>query len=226
MTVVELLIVISLVAMLAAILIPVASVVERKARLSQCKNNLHQIHTAITMYTGEYHMRIPLGAADGGPTADAWRNGEREGLGLLHDRDDVNGPRSYLDDIQVLYCPASEHTDKGSSTGMASFMDVGSTTKVSFLYRGPATRLINLEQLFDRAIVVDLNFGATLDGRVNHGGEILNILCGDGAIQDARNPNDEYNVMVEDDREEMLRVLDAADYVCRSIGAADEEPTP
>jgi len=52
-TLVELLIVIAIIAVFAALLFPVLSTVKQTARASQCVSGLHQIHLALQMYLGD-----------------------------------------------------------------------------------------------------------------------------------------------------------------------------
>ncbi|MGN0871135.1 MAG: DUF1559 domain-containing protein [Victivallales bacterium] len=54
-TLIELLIVISIIAILAGMLLPVLNIAREKARSIQCFNNLHQIGTALTMYAIDHN---------------------------------------------------------------------------------------------------------------------------------------------------------------------------
>jgi len=57
-TLIELLIVIAIIAILAAMLLPALGASMEKARQAKCRGNLKQVHLAITMYLSDYHERI------------------------------------------------------------------------------------------------------------------------------------------------------------------------
>jgi prepilin-type N-terminal cleavage/methylation domain-containing protein len=58
-TVLELLIVIAIIALIAALLFPVFAGARKKARETQCMNNLHQIYIAWSLYTNDYQDTPP-----------------------------------------------------------------------------------------------------------------------------------------------------------------------
>ncbi len=58
---IELLVVISLIAILAALLFPVFAQTREKARQTSCSSNLHQIGLAVGMYAQDYDSSYPLG---------------------------------------------------------------------------------------------------------------------------------------------------------------------
>jgi prepilin-type N-terminal cleavage/methylation domain-containing protein len=82
-TMVELLVVISIIAILAAILFPVFSRAREKTRQMSCRGNLHQIGLALQMYARDYDGRLP-----------AQHNDFR---GLL---------TPYVNDLLVFRCPS------------------------------------------------------------------------------------------------------------------------
>lgn len=110
---IELLTVIAVIAILAAILIPVAGRVRDQARASACVSNLRQIGTAVYLYAADHDDNVP-------PNINPERNppspdhnvgtyvADGRVLGML-----VNeriGGRSrtnnYIDVLDILYCPA------------------------------------------------------------------------------------------------------------------------
>lgn len=58
-TVLELLIVIAIIALIAALLFPLFAGARKKARETQCMNNLHQIYLAWSLYTSDYQDTPP-----------------------------------------------------------------------------------------------------------------------------------------------------------------------
>ena len=65
-TLIELLVVIAIIGILAAILLPVLSLVKQKALSVVCKNNEHQMGLALNMYVVDYHF-YPYFISTNGP---------------------------------------------------------------------------------------------------------------------------------------------------------------
>lgn len=66
-TLIELLIVIAIIAILAAILFPVFSTAREKARMSTCMSNLKELSLGVLQYCGDYDERLPYAVmVDGG----------------------------------------------------------------------------------------------------------------------------------------------------------------
>lgn len=59
-TLVEMLVVIAIIAMLAALLLPVLSRGKETARSTACVSNLHQIGLALQIYVDSHHNRLPV----------------------------------------------------------------------------------------------------------------------------------------------------------------------
>ena len=64
-TLLELLIVVSIIAILAAMLLPTLSKAREKARAAECGNNLQQIGHAFQFYVNDYNDNLPLGKTFG-----------------------------------------------------------------------------------------------------------------------------------------------------------------
>jgi prepilin-type N-terminal cleavage/methylation domain-containing protein/prepilin-type processing-associated H-X9-DG protein len=94
-TLVELLVVIGIIALLAALLLPVLSNARRNAQRTACLNNLGQLGKAMQIYVGEHGGRYPLLSVR--PSINHDHPGFREAM------------LSYVKDERILRCPA----DKG-----------------------------------------------------------------------------------------------------------------
>jgi prepilin-type N-terminal cleavage/methylation domain-containing protein len=114
-TLVELLVVIAVLGILAALLLPALATAKRAGRRAACLSNLRQIGIAIHSYSQDSDGRIPYGPkappftspanfypSTGAPTSLlSLRSGTPAGLGLLL-RDQLAGQRG------VLFCPDSD----------------------------------------------------------------------------------------------------------------------
>lgn len=89
-TLIELLIVIAILALLAAILMPVFGRVRENGRRSACQSNLKQIGLAITQYIQDYDERFPLALYGNLDNGTGW----------------ASGLQRYTRSYQVLQCPS------------------------------------------------------------------------------------------------------------------------
>jgi prepilin-type processing-associated H-X9-DG protein/prepilin-type N-terminal cleavage/methylation domain-containing protein len=89
-TLVEILIVVCIIALLAALLFPVFKSVRDSARTASCASNLGQIGKALAFYTQDHNERLPLIAHSDGLT---W----------------VDSVFPYARSTQVFECPSAEH---------------------------------------------------------------------------------------------------------------------
>lgn len=145
-TLVELLIVIAIIGILAAILFPVFGRIRETGRSAACSSNLKQLGLAFTMYTNDNGGRMPYAAnyqSWGHPGGAQWVGGT-SGENLY----DITDPKKYVEgrkadatkgslyryvnSPKVYYCPSHEH---GSNTGLTYSMNcavsLATTSRIS-----------------------------------------------------------------------------------------------
>ncbi len=179
-TLVELLVVISIFAVLMALLLPAVLSARSASRKAMCLNNLHQIGVAINGYAERADGRIPFGpkappmmtASDfypstGAPTSlVSLMDGRPVGLGLLLKYDLEHSP-------QVLYCPDSDQ----SVVAQAELKKVGvEQAMCSYFYRHAS-----VARKYDPPGVNVLNPGHIVIGRLgsNRNGDPIRALVMD-----------------------------------------------
>lgn len=112
-TLLELLAVIAIVGLLAALLVPAYRGVVARAQDARCLSNLRQIGTAVAAYAGEHNGAFPRGGWAGG-NAIPIEPPETDGVGWLTDI------YPYLDDNRNIFiCPSGK---KKSPTGQNAWM--------------------------------------------------------------------------------------------------------
>ena len=138
-TLVEILVVISIITVLLAILLPTLGKVRDSAKNIVCMSNLRQIGTAITTYSMDYYGSIPVGPkappflspadfypSTGAPTSlISLRTGEPVGMGLLLEKYLSKKP-------EVLFCPGA---DQSLSTKTELEKVGNSQAQCSYYYR-------------------------------------------------------------------------------------------
>lgn len=112
-TLVELLTVIAIIAILAAIIFPIAGTVRENARRSRCESNLSQIYVALQNYKDDYRAYPPvLGAyavdANGNLTCD-----QASAVSFSQAPKPLG---SYLKNDEIFFCPNNPVDDKSQIT--------------------------------------------------------------------------------------------------------------
>ncbi|RYX82475.1 DUF1559 domain-containing protein [bacterium] len=105
-TLIEILVVMAIIALLAAILFPVFARVRENARRSSCQSNLKQIGLGIMQYSQDYDERIPGRVTGNGYEGRSWRR--------------VIQP--YVKSGQVFSCPSNPFNTKQPWDSMDSVM--------------------------------------------------------------------------------------------------------
>lgn len=187
-TLIEMLVVIGIIAILAAVIFPVFARARAAARRTQCISNLKQLGQAHEMYASDWDDRYPWAkdAADayapqiwdGFPRWQAW-------LPYMPRLKDAIQP--YVKNREVLHCSADTGYDHLEATPFPipgepiAFEALGSSyhwrTEVAFEGLGPST----LAQPSQTNIMMDAS-GAWHGGRSYEAGR-WNVLYGDGHVK-------------------------------------------
>ncbi|MHB9037590.1 MAG: type II secretion system protein [Armatimonadota bacterium] len=117
---VELLTVIAIIAILAAVIFPVMGVVKDRARQNNCMSNLHQIAVGVQMFKTD-NRRYPLMLA--GPV-DTSGNPVPPSAGPALVMDNAKSDsylfREYVPSIKAFHCPSSNNTKTGELVAVPS----------------------------------------------------------------------------------------------------------
>ena len=145
-TLVELLAVMAIISILAALLLPAIAASRREARVIRCKSNLRQIGMAVSMYSAYFDGWMPVdGDAYRPETAGrvatslirdsvtAYTDGSSEhflGLGLLMMLDN-----RFIGDPLVLFCPGEGFIEMGELMHEIKTLPPNEITHCSYIYR-------------------------------------------------------------------------------------------
>jgi prepilin-type N-terminal cleavage/methylation domain-containing protein len=113
-TLVELLVVIAVIALLAAILFPVFAQAREKARQASCLSNLKQIGAEMLMYTDDYDGRFPGGGAYlwvPGPQG-SWDEMPTACCGDVAQGNIAFLLMPYVKSVQIFLCPSDPNGDR------------------------------------------------------------------------------------------------------------------
>lgn len=139
-TLVELLVVVGVIALLAAVLFPVLVGIREKAAQSACLNNLKQIGHAFVLYLDDWDDAYPWVKFEGdSEVKSCWQ------LGLL----------PYLRDVQVLACPSNPYRWwflEERTMAMLSFRIPVSYAMNSWAFRSKREHLVPVEVLREEGV--------------------------------------------------------------------------
>ncbi len=241
---------ISIIAVLAAVLLPVLQSAIDQGRKAACLSNLRQIGAGIAAYAGDHDGDIPYGPkappftspadlypSTGAPTSLlSIRTGKPVALGLLLNQYLAKTPK-------VFFCPGCDQPQDAD----AELARVGKTQAQSSYYyrhggntqvfddpRAPFTPQLKLSNLGDnrdgipiRALVVDTMFLCPPDlgtfsvkPRTYHREKYVNVLFTDGHAVTRSNDGGQYTVNVTD----YAKLYSSFDKILKVFEKADANP--
>lgn len=180
-SVLELLTVIALIAVLAAMLFPVLATAREKARATTCTSNLRQIGAAMALYAQDYDDLYPYAA---NPIDKSMGTGgdpvELASMPLLH-----HTLRPYLNSSNVWHCPSDTGLNRDGNP--SAFEELGTSyrwrTALALKYKLFATGGYRDNQEVGPAEIAVLN---ELTGKWHGGSDpvdwVFNALMGDGHV--------------------------------------------
>lgn len=185
-TLVELLLVITIIAILAALLLPALTRAQEQARRIQCLGNLKQVGALMILYADDNDtFSPPTWLANGAPIVWDGVAGCPHGFGLA-----LNS----LETARLAFCPAAEARKTTSALGLANWGNTaGSNVISSYHYRyGAAGADIRLHRnqdtpalLLDDQLIFDPLFNTPA---LCHGAEYISILFYDGSVSAQADP--------------------------------------
>lgn len=191
---IELLVVISIIAVLVGILLPVLSSAREQARRGVCKSNLRQLGISYAVYASDFDHQVPLGYSYGWRqynyllrqnTAPAWR-----WMGLLYQHSLLDAPDAFFcpSETDPLLSKGTEQNpwppDATAPTGTSTRIGYGSRPVIDWPFPVGSPQPGNLPRLDDyagQAIAADLLHEADrLESRHKDG---VNVMDADGSVR-------------------------------------------
>lgn len=187
-TLIEILIVITIIAILAAMLLPALNTAREKARRAVCINNLRQIGLAVAIYREDFGGRIPISVYEaqnpGNQSSYPFQFRQFEGQSWSATFFYPN----YIRDYNIFFCPSRIDKSKSNwqvltdeSAGNNQFYG-----RMSYVY-GDSGKLWLTPGDFDtntsrRSLMQDANYD-DVNERANHNREGNNVLFFDNHIE-------------------------------------------
>ena len=193
-TLVELLIVIAIIALLAALLFPVFLSVRAKGRQVACTSNLHQLGLAVSLYAQDSDGLFPYGGDPTDLQTDGWQTAEGgqfwpEGHEMPRLQDVL---RPYVQAADVWRCPSDagfNHADF-SSGDLDAHPSEYEQYGVSYSYR---TELALRHKSFSTLTGYEKRAPYT-----EHGVSEINLLCDQVGTWHGGGTNERFNVLMID----------------------------
>ena len=184
-TLIEMLVVISIISMLAGMLLPGLTAARQQAREIKCLNNLDQIGMAIEMYHGEYfYLPVDSFVTSEGtevgefPTNALWSGtwNVKRGLGHLIP-DSIQEPRIFFEH-EANWAQFIAEQGWQSPNGTINWQNAEKNVMSSYNYRQNFSNRFLIEKKRTAALVTEY----TMEKRYNHGGRGAHILFSDGHV--------------------------------------------
>ncbi len=168
-TLIELLVVIAIIAILAAILFPVFATAKERARQQKCLANLHQLATAVVMYSADNGCRAPNARVC--IMKPSWEGSDGVGQQVYPQNGQIF---KYVKNTAVYLCPtdykkkakeAGNRTDYALSYSMNYMFtdEVHKTTRMLDTVRRSSQVLLLIHESHDTINDGDFNWASTLD---------------------------------------------------------------
>ena len=188
-TLLELLVVVSVIAILVAILVPTIAMVRSLAKRTECASNMRQIGMAFTAYAGDSDGLALL----------VYTSGVHQGTYVVNNTNDTDGPWSllwkqgFIAVPQLMYCPATADTNSACKYNTPTNIwphQPGDFTRSGYCNRpekdagtGSPPLALPLWSLYvNKAIASDLC--STKSMVVYHGHKTgVNVVYGDGSVK-------------------------------------------
>lgn len=189
-TIVELLVVISIIAILAALLLPALNKARERGRNAVCTGNIKQIGSSLQMYASDFNDFVPY--------TQSWKNtGITEPNGTNSNRRPTFAERlsPYYKKLQIVQCPVSTKQLKS----LGNNWHTNYTANKIFGWSSsqetvPARRLNRCKSPTQAAVLIDgenkgrytMAFGGSCSHPDNRHSGRWNILLADGHLQTSR----------------------------------------
>lgn len=213
-TLVELLVVISIIALLVGILLPALSAARYQARVTRCSGNIQQLLVGVANYAAQNKDAIPTGPATLFPfdPTKTWSQlcfnwifvappfftpGTYNAHGIL-----LN---DYLDNPQAMYCPGTDNPEIYAAD-LSNLVSTAADAYSGYSYRQldetSKDRLsdlgINSANLPATALFLDCNRYGPADIATNHANKISNIGYAGGHVRTLKNTDNVFTARPED----------------------------
>lgn len=200
-TLMELLVVMAIISILAALILPAVADARSRARVVQCKNNLRSIGVSIQLYASSFDDWMPIDGDCMDPSAG------RTGTDLTWDSVNAYGDETrghlcglgiltvlnnkFLGDPAVLFCPADDGLNADAELGVLKTRQLSPAAfgRCSYIYRQLDARGIGDERK-GRLGRLGKNPGADMRTHINRGGNTNNNQGDDNNQSDDGNNND------------------------------------
>ena len=114
-TLIEILVVLAIIGILAALLLPALSKAKAKGRQAACANNLRQLALGYQMYTADHDGRLPENVPEG-RAGDSWVAGNMKSAEDSTNQALIRQSKlsPYANHVSTFHCPADTSESRGT----------------------------------------------------------------------------------------------------------------